>query len=172
MAYTRLLFVVLTVVAQANGLSDSQCTLFVKKSINTAKQVKNNCTKWGSCKAARKCTAGSCVVFYKGGVKSQTTLRNLQIQSTKYSKACKPKFKKSLANIYKLSYSTNQYCVNLYNSACINTASPANVCGLCTLTCQARCNGCRIYGGYECTRDFLYAGICTFCPGASPYCNC
>ena len=108
---------------------------FCKKSLNTAKQVKSNCTKWGSCKAVHFLTAGSCVVFCKGGIKSQTTLRNLQIQSTKYSKACKPKFKKSLAKIYKLSYSTNQYCVKLYNSACINTASPADACGLCTLTC-------------------------------------
>jgi hypothetical protein len=170
MARTRILFVVVAVltVVQAYGLSDSQCNAFLTKSTKTAKQVKGNCAKWGSCKAARKCTATSCTVFSKGGTKSQTILRNLQIQSAKYSKACKPKFKKSLENIIKLSSSTFRYCVNLYKSAC--TAGPADYCGACTLTCQLRCNSCRIYG--NCSRDFLYSGLCIYCPGKSPYCSC
>lgn len=108
MTYTRILLVVICVstIGHALGLSDSQCKLFVTKNTSKVKKIKSSCTIWGSCKATKKCTSSACTTFYKGGVMSQMTFKALQSKSAKYSKACKPKFKNSIAALVKLSSST------------------------------------------------------------------
>ena len=165
-------FVVLLLIATAYARNPSapQCNKLIKDGTLAVQRYRTFCNKLNSCNDVSKCKFGpGCPTFLTNANKAIKVINPYYNSVLKYSKstACGKKLQTPLLNLAKFAKSNDAYCRKVYSLKCAVTK--ADVCALCQLSCQARCQSCRFTG---CSAGTLYAPLCQNCAVPFSYCQC